>query len=225
METEQPARRGKFLIAVKIIVRIICGLVGLGLSAVGITVLSLAGKIRVSGVDDASIKLQTGITGFYCLIFGIMIVIAETRCRYTRHFFVFLGFLNTYIGRCIFYVFVGILVYPLAYPSPLAGTICGAFLVAGGGLNLILFPFFCQPGRWKSHMYPSSSSSSSSSVNPPPPPSRSSSSYELSLPASDYSRSQPLVVRRDSEVQLTSSKSNTNPFDTNPFASTNNAIV
>jgi len=128
----------KFLYTAKWIVRIVCAVMGLALMAIGAYIDSVAGRMSIS---KDSITL--GIMGFYCMIFGILIMLAEARSQKTLFVLHFFMFLNTYIGRGVFYIFIGILTFPINVNDKSWGVIIGSILVAGGGLNLVLFPFFC----------------------------------------------------------------------------------
>eukprot|EP01112_Ceratiomyxa_fruticulosa_P019470 TRINITY_DN6377_c0_g1_i1.p1 TRINITY_DN6377_c0_g1~~TRINITY_DN6377_c0_g1_i1.p1 ORF type:complete len:161 (+),score=17.43 TRINITY_DN6377_c0_g1_i1:131-613(+) len=121
------------------VVRILCLLIGLALIVIGAYIFSLLHNYSFS------ISLQLGVEAFYFMVFGIVCVIAETRHPKTMIILKWMLFLNTYLGRCIYYVFVGIVIYPLSLPKAKdIGKIMGGILVAAGILNLLLLPGRCR---------------------------------------------------------------------------------
>jgi len=141
MDEQTHQQHSKILHALKTVVRVVCGIVGAALIVIGAVLISVASHASLEQ------KLSTGIMGFYCIVFGVLIVIAESRTTKTKKMMKFFKFLSTYIGRGLFYVFVGIVVYPITYPSHVIGIIAGILLVVGGVLNLLLFPCFCKMDR------------------------------------------------------------------------------
>jgi len=142
MDEATHQKHSKLLNGIKTVVRVVCGIVGAALIVIGVVVMIAAGT-----ASSFELRVTTGIMGFYCMIFGILIVIAETRTTRTKKLMDYFRFMSTYIGRGVFYIFVGIVVYPISYPSHAIGIIAGILLIVGGVLNLCLFPCFCKIER------------------------------------------------------------------------------
>jgi len=125
----------KFLEIVKIVARFLCLIVGLALIAVGAFLLS-----EVKYANEGGFALT--VYGFYSIVFGILSVLAEIRHKKMLALMKYILFLTTYPGRCVFYVFVGVVVLPIDVPKvPDIGYIMGSILIAAGIVNLLIWPW------------------------------------------------------------------------------------
>jgi len=142
-EFEQATPCMRALIVFKWIVRIFGILTGIGLIILGIVTLHILGQVG-NGIPSDFVLLD-GLMGIYCIIFGAMVLLGETRNRLTKKLMKYLLFLSTFVGRGIFYVYIGLLslALPLTINGVSWGKVLGGCLIAAGALNLILFPFFC----------------------------------------------------------------------------------
>eukprot|EP01113_Clastostelium_recurvatum_P035661 TRINITY_DN4999_c0_g1_i2.p1 TRINITY_DN4999_c0_g1~~TRINITY_DN4999_c0_g1_i2.p1 ORF type:complete len:162 (-),score=14.01 TRINITY_DN4999_c0_g1_i2:16-501(-) len=119
---------------IEIIVRVICFIIGILLIVLGCFMFASVGGASV----DAG--FQICVQAFYCVVFGILCCFAEIRHEKTICLLKWVLFLNAYLGRCVFYVFLGIIVFPLGVGAiPYLGKIMAALLWAAAGLNLIMW--------------------------------------------------------------------------------------
>jgi len=136
-QSNQEGSCSKFLNIVKFVARFLCLLVGLALIIVGAFLLS---EVKYAG--DSTVGFALAIYGFYCIVFGILSMLAEIRHRAIQGLMKYILFLTTYLGRCVFYVFVGVVVLPIQVPKvTYIGYVMGGILIGAGILNLLIFPF------------------------------------------------------------------------------------
>jgi len=140
----------KALFVFKLVVRVFGFLTGIGSLILG----GVAIKLTANSLHFNSGKEQfmVALVSLFCIIFGLLLIIAETRNKYTLRMMKYFLFLATYIGRGIFYIIVGVLC--LALPIKINGTswgnVVGGCMCAAGFLNIVLFPFvFCMEPRNK----------------------------------------------------------------------------
>eukprot|EP01112_Ceratiomyxa_fruticulosa_P016239 TRINITY_DN4873_c0_g1_i1.p1 TRINITY_DN4873_c0_g1~~TRINITY_DN4873_c0_g1_i1.p1 ORF type:complete len:159 (+),score=28.82 TRINITY_DN4873_c0_g1_i1:259-735(+) len=93
-----------------------------------------------TGLNSKAI-LFSAISGFYCVVFCFLIIIAELRPKFIIKYFLFL---NTFLGRGVFYLFAGLLTFPIPFTEyDWVIEVTGFTLVSIGLLNIVLIFFHC----------------------------------------------------------------------------------
>eukprot|EP00741_Cyanophora_paradoxa_P025072 tig00000342_g24200.t1 len=109
--------------------RLAAGITGAGLSVLGFfSILTMIVSVNVPGL----------IISIYMIPFGLLIVLAELRWNW-RFVMDAFPFLTTYLGRGVFYIFIGTLTLGIFYPW---GYVAGAVLIANGIVSMIIS---CRP--------------------------------------------------------------------------------
>jgi len=162
---EAKSKKKKALLVVIFGTRLFGFLTGVGTLILGAVTL----KNSVSLSTHMTNRFLVGLVSFFCIIFGILLIIAETRNKYSRPAMNYFLFLKTYIGRGIFCVMIGVLclALPLGVNGIPWGDVVGACMCAAGALNLALFPVVCMTG--KDEKQPNHQRFEDEADGPPPP--------------------------------------------------------